>query len=56
MGWTLPPRLREQNPFKHFSPGNPEAIAQEIERIFREIYQCPPDYTVRTEGVLYAKP
>ncbi|SNB51473.1 hypothetical protein SAMN02746019_00021500 [Thermoflexus hugenholtzii JAD2] len=56
MGWILPPRLREQNPFKPFSPGDPEAIAQEIERIFREIYQCPPDYTVRTEGVLHAKP
>jgi len=52
MGWRIPPRLRENNPSKTFPEADPAAIAEEVERIFREIFQCPPDYTVRTEGVL----
>ncbi|GBD10318.1 hypothetical protein HRbin22_02586 [Candidatus Thermoflexus japonica] len=52
MGWQIPPRLRETNPSKSFTGGNPSAIAEEIERIFLEVFLCPPGYTVRTEGVL----
>lgn len=52
MGWHVPTQLRETNPSKSFTGENPEAIAEEIERIFLEIFLCPPNYTVRTEGVL----
>lgn len=52
MGWQIPPSLRERNPSKMFSSEDLQAIAWEIEQIFLEVYRCPPDYTVRTEGVL----
>ncbi|MFN3929138.1 MAG: TY-Chap domain-containing protein [Thermoflexus sp.] len=52
MGWQVPSSLRERNPSKTFPSGDPQAIALEIEQIFLEVYRCPPDYTVRTEGVL----
>ncbi len=52
MGWQIPSSLRERNPSKMFSTEDLQAIALEIEQIFLEIYLCPPDYTVRTQGVL----
>lgn len=52
MGWQIPPRLRENNPSKTFSGENLLSIAEEIEQIFLEIFLCPPEYTVRTKGVL----
>ncbi len=52
MGWQIPQHLREHNPTKIFAEENPHTIAMEIEKIFREIFLCPPNYTVRTEGVL----
>ncbi len=55
MGWQIPSRLRENNPSKTFTGENPSAIAEEIERIFLEIFLCPHNYTVRTEGVLRSR-
>ncbi len=52
MGWQIPAHLHENNPSKTFSGYDLPRIAEEIERIFLEIFLCPPDYTVRTEGVL----
>ncbi|WP_376788729.1 hypothetical protein [Thermoflexus sp.] len=52
MGWQIPPHLRENNPSKTFTEENLLTIAEEIERIFLEIFLSPHDYTVRTEGVL----
>ncbi len=52
MGWQIPARLRENNPSKIFPGRDLPYIAEEVEQIFLEIFLCPPDYTVRTEGVL----
>ncbi len=50
LGYEIPSPHHQANPNKEFS-GNSDALAQEVERIFRDVFREPEDYAVVSRGV-----
>ncbi len=50
LGYEIPSPHHQANPNKEFS-GDVKTLAQEVERIFRNVFREPEDYSVVSKGV-----
>ena len=50
LGYKLPKPKEKENARKHFE-GSPRELAEQVEKIFRDVFELPEDYDVMSSGV-----
>ena len=50
LGYELPKPKEKENARKHFD-GSPRELAEQVEKIFREVFELPEDYDVMSSGI-----
>ena len=53
LGYEIPSPHHQSNPHKNFA-GDADALAEEVEQIFVQVYRAPQDYAIVSSGVMNA--
>jgi hypothetical protein len=53
LGYEIPSPHHQSNPHKNYT-GKVDALAEEVEQIFVQVYRAPQDYTIVSSGVMNA--
>jgi hypothetical protein len=53
LGYEIPSPHHQSNPHKNFA-GDTDALAEEVDQIFGQVYRAPQDYDIVSSGVMNA--